>query len=369
MSSEALIFEFKLDDFDLDLLPIATDLLKANRELHEKAVSLYCEDYFKRAGGESNIKIDGEYVTVQWSPQSSKDVDAAVEQVIALLTKGAYRQAEPILRTLIAHYPEHPDVLFNYGMMLSDKGRMKEAIEYLSRLTAIDPKHANAWNALGIAYLRNGQSDDAKKSLKQSYALYPENGYTLRNLGSLLAKEDPREAFPFLEKAAKLLPDDQQTQYGYALCLMQMNDKQEKADAIFKKAIDISPYSEISELCRQERAKIAQSTMQGSAPPGLRMDVVMYCKTALQRFQELGPEKAKQITSEIALLGRQGLDINNPDKKYTLHSLPGEFTGLQLVSYMYVGIKQMDENIDAGIDFSKEYSQALNLFEVTAGTT
>ena len=40
MSNEALIFEFKLDDFDLDLLPIATDLVKANRELREKAVSL-----------------------------------------------------------------------------------------------------------------------------------------------------------------------------------------------------------------------------------------------------------------------------------------------------------------------------------------
>jgi len=316
MSSEAIIFEFKLDDFDLDLLPIATDLVKANRELHEKAVSLYCEGYFKHAGGESNIKIDGEYVTVQWSPQSSKDVDAAVEQVITLLTKGAYRQAEPILRTLIAHYPEHPDVLFNYGMMLSDKGKMKEAIELLSRLTSIDPKHASAWNALGIAYLRNGQSNDAKKYLKQSYDLDPENGYTLRNLGGLLAKEDPTEALPFLKRAAELLPNDQQAQYGYALCLAQTKE-QEEADRIFKKAIDISPYSEISELCRAERTKIAQITMRGSAPHELRMDVVMYCQTALERFKELGPEKAKQITAEIALLGRQGLDINNPNKKYT----------------------------------------------------
>jgi len=46
-----------------------------------------------------------------------------------------------------------------------------------------------------------------------------------------------------------------------------------------------------------------------------------------------------------------------------LHSLPGEFTGLQLVSYMYVSIKQMDKKMDAGIDFLKEYALALNLFE------
>ena len=362
MSSEALIFEFKLDDFDFDLLPIANELLMANLDLREKAVSLYCEDYFKRAGGESNIKIDGEYVTVQWSPQSSKDVDAAVEQVIELLSKGAYRQAEPILRTLAAHYPEHPDVLFNYGMMLSDQGKMDEAIELLSRLTAIDRKNASAWNALGIAYLRNGQSDNAKKSLKQSYDLDPENGYTLRNLGGLLAKEDPREALPFLKRAVGLLPNDQQAQYGYALCLVQIGE-QKDADRIFKKAIDISPYSEISELCRAERTEIAQNIMRATAPSGVRVDVVMYCKAALEKFKKLGPEKTNTITAEIALLGRQGLDINNPDKKYTLNSLDGEFTGLQLVSYMYVGFKKIAPDRDVGIDFSEEYNMALKLFE------
>ena len=201
MNIEPIIFEIKIDDFDYEILPIPieVDLLKENPELREKAVYLYYEDFFKNLGGEVDIKSDGEYIKVFWSPSVSNEVDAAVEQAIMLLQKGAYTHAEPILRTLFEHYPEHPDVLFNYGMMLSDKGRMKEAIEYLSRLTAIDPKHANAWNALGIAYLRNGQSDDAKTSLKQSYDLDPENGYTLRNLGGLLAKENPKEAFPFLK--------------------------------------------------------------------------------------------------------------------------------------------------------------------------
>ena len=63
------------------------------------------------------------------------------------------------------------------------------------------------------------------------------------------------------------------------------------------------------------------------------------------------------------MLGRSGLDINSPDRKYTLRTLPGEFSGLQLVAYMYVGYKQLDPNVDAGIDFSKEYSTALELFD------
>ena len=362
MSSEPLIFHFELDDFDLNLLPISADLVKSNRELHEKAVALYFEQYFKKAGGEHTIKIDGEDVTVQWTPYSSEDVDVAVKETIGLLSKGAYRQAEPILHTLNERYPDHTDVLFNYGMMLSDTGRVKEAIELLSQLTKTDPNHANGWNALGVAYLRNGQLHDAKAALEKSYELDPDNGYTLKNLGAVLLKEDAKKALPILKRAAELLPNDQHAQYGYAMSLAQTGEEK-KADGIFKKAIDISPYSEISELCRAERTKIAQSTMRESMPNGVRMDVVMYCKAALEKFKKLGLQKTSAVTAEIALLGRQGLDINNPEKKYTLKSLDGEFTGLQLVSYMYVGFKKIAPDRDVGIDLSKEYNAALKLFE------
>ena len=92
------------------------------------------------------------------------------------------------------------------------------------------------------------------------------------------------------------------------------------------------------------------------------MDAVMYCLSALEKFDKLGPEKAMAITTEIALLGRSGLNINDPERKYTLKSLSGEFTGLQLVSYMHVGIKRIDPNQDAGIDLDQEYKTALDMF-------
>ena len=91
-------------------------------------------------------------------------------------------------------------------------------------------------------------------------------------------------------------------------------------------------------------------------------DMDMYCLSAIEKFDKLGPEKAMAITTEIALLGRGGLDINDPERKYTLRSLSGEFSGLQLASYMYVGIKRIDPNQDAGIDLDEEYSNALKLF-------
>ena len=49
-------------------------------------------------------------------------------------------------------------------------------------------------------------------------------------------------------------------------------------------------------------------------------------------------------------------------KKYILKSLPGHFSGLHLVSMMYVGMKSLAPDADEGIDLSKEYAQAKVLF-------
>jgi hypothetical protein len=96
---------------------------------------------------------------------------------------------------------------------------------------------------------------------------------------------------------------------------------------------------------------------------GLRMDAVTYCLSALKTLRELGPEQFRAITVEIALLGQSGLDINAPTPKYTLKSLPGKFSGMQLVSYMYVVFRHLAPDEDAGIDLAKEYEAAMLLFD------
>lgn len=57
------------------------------------------------------------------------------------------------------------------------------------------------------------------------------------------------------------------------------------------------------------------------------------------------------------------MDINNPDIRYTLKSISGDFSGLQLLSYMYVGFGKIDLKMDVGIDFSQEYKMAVSLFD------
>ena len=39
--------------------------------------------------------------------------------------------------------------------------------------------------------------------------------------------------------------------------------------------------------------------------------------------------------------------------------MPGQFSGLQLVSIMYTAFKQIDPKMDSGIDLQREYDAAL----------
>jgi hypothetical protein len=55
------------------------------------------------------------------------------------------------------------------------------------------------------------------------------------------------------------------------------------------------------------------------------------------------------------------LDINESSKKYSLRSLPGSFSALQLVSLMYTGLQLIGPSLDAGIDLSRGFSMAKEL--------
>ncbi len=91
------------------------------------------------------------------------------------------------------------------------------------------------------------------------------------------------------------------------------------------------------------------------------MDAVMYCLGALERFEQMPPDDVKAVGVEIALLGQRGLDINDPDVTYRLQTISGEFTGLHLMSLMFVAFVQIFPLQDIGFDLSEEYAAALQV--------
>jgi tetratricopeptide (TPR) repeat protein len=245
-------------------------------------------------------------------------------------------------------------------MMLSDQQKLDEAIPMLENLVRIEPDSSNGWTALGVAYSRNREMGKSEQALRQALEIDPENGYALRNLGAIQQQTVPEQALAGLQKAARMLPNDQQTQYAYAQCLIDLGQNEE-ADPILHRVIEMDSLSDIAELARTALREMAHETLRENVGGGLRMDAVFYCLDGIKRFREMGDTQMRATVYEIAALGRGGLDINDSAKKYTLTSMPGNFSGLHLVSLMYVGFKQIDPTLDSGIDLSKEFAKAENL--------
>jgi len=94
------------------------------------------------------------------------------------------------------------------------------------------------------------------------------------------------------------------------------------------------------------------------------MAATMYIVDALQYFEDKSIDKIRKVGFEIGMLGRSGIDTDNPDKKYSLKSIPGKtFSGRHLLAYMYTAFKEFEPDMDTGIDFEQEYEQAKELYE------
>jgi hypothetical protein len=88
----------------------------------------------------------------------------------------------------------------------------------------------------------------------------------------------------------------------------------------------------------------------------------MYCLGALERFGKMTHAEIQVIAFEIATLGTKGLDVNDPGRKYRLRSLFGEFSGLHLISLMYVGFQLIAPETSIGFDLHREYEAARRLY-------
>ena len=56
--------------------------------------------------------------------------------------------------------------------------------------------------------------------------------------------------------------------------------------------------------------------------------------------------------------GDGGIDQAIGAAKYRLKSMPGEFSGLNLLCLMYVGFQRIEPGMDIGFDLRREYEAA-----------
>ncbi len=307
------------------------------------------------------LSIGAAKIEMRWNEEPGKSDH--LDQIAAILTAGNYLDGILLLEFFLSESPDDPDLLFNLGMAYSDQNKLTRSIGLLSRLMSVKPGHVNGRVALGIALVRNNQDGEGLKELQAAVEQAPDNPWAHRNLGAALMRlERFPEALGHLRAATELAPQDQPAWFGYAQALEALNEI-DAADNAYIQAIQLDEFSQIADLARRARSNISSGTFRRNAPGALRMDAVMYCVGALELFEPMRADEVQRIGFEIAMLGTRGIDVNNPAKRYTLKNLPGEFSGLHLLSLQYVAFKRIAPNQDIGFDLSAEYQAALKLFK------
>jgi hypothetical protein len=109
-------------------------------------------------------------------------------------------------------------------------------------------------------------------------------------------------------------------------------------------------------LARSELREIAVRELKARGP---RMDAVSYLLDAMRLFRGKSLQEIQEITFEIGILGKYGLDINDPQESHVLRALPGRvFSALQLICIMYAGFKRIEPGMDIGVDLGEEWGMA-----------
>ena len=157
-----------------------------------------------------------------------------------------------------------------------------------------------------------------------------------------------------------MAPNDSGALLGLAQCLDQLGgDHRKEGDKVYDEIVHRFDDDPVAEIAKKARSRIANEQLHDTVDGNVRMDAVFYMQGAMDEFARKSKEEIGQIVMEIALLGQGGLQINKPDIRYSLKNLPGDFSGLQLVSIMHAGIRLLDPNADTGTGLDREYELAI----------
>ena len=347
------IYQKSIAEIDLAGLPP-----RGTEGFDQALITRYALDYAAR-GWNAVVTVDDEFLRVVAVPERGIDPKA---YVLGLLNHGFLEDALPILEALSGMIDD-ADIEYNLGICLSELGRISESVAPLEKCIAIDPQYVSGLVGLGVAYVRLGRLDEASATLRKAINLDPNNAYANRNLAVVLTKTGTlQDALPFFRQAALLTPHDPAVQLALAQCLMELGGAHRtEADKVYKQIIERFPDQPAADLAVAARNKVANENLHAKVDGNARMDAVFYMQSAIHEFSALTQAEVGKITMEIVLLGQKGLQINNPDVRYSLESKPGDFSGLQLVSIMHVGIKLLDPNAETGTGLDREYELASTL--------
>ena len=143
---------------------------------------------------------------------------------------GDAEAAERELRAGLELSPNNPDMLFNLGRILEERGDFAGARSAYEQNLEAQPENADAARLLGRMLLNLGAYGDALAVLQQSLRLTPDHPETWNTFGGVQASlGDLEGALESFERAAALAPAWTDARYNIARMLMRLGRAHEAA--------------------------------------------------------------------------------------------------------------------------------------------
>ncbi|MCX7177070.1 MAG: tetratricopeptide repeat protein [Proteobacteria bacterium] len=341
------IFQLPLTSIDVAGLPSQTD-----PGFEQAVIAHYALQYAAKGWYAAVVVSDG-LVRVIAVPQQGVEPKA---YLLGLLRHGFIADALPGLEAMYGMVDD-ADICFNYGVALSELGHVEDSLAPLNKCLRLDPSYDNAAIAIGVSLSKLKRYDEAEVVLKAAAKIQPDNALIKQNLAATLARAGKYvEALPFFRQAVSISPNPG-TMMGLAQCLDSAGHKKEALKA-YKELVKRFPDSPFTEQAIAILNRAGQADLRKVVDDGYRPDAVEYMIAAMKRFAELQREQVGRAVMEIGQLGQTGLEINNPSKRYSLTNLDGDFSGLQLLCYMHVGMALFAPGVDCGSGLQREYEIA-----------
>lgn len=163
---------------------------------------------------------------------------SALKIVYSLLKQRRYPEALEVFQNLSYQYPDDPDVLYQFGILLNALNDYIGGARVLEKLVSIDPGYENGKVVLGYSYVNMSKVEEGIAILEEARMSDPDNLFLLQILGAGYGKTNRFEhALEIFYRAESLEPASRPTQYGIAQTLCSL-DRYHEASRHLKIIID-----------------------------------------------------------------------------------------------------------------------------------
>lgn len=179
------------------------------------------------------------------------DAPAAVIELRRLYKMRDFEGGYERGKTLVAQFPENMELKAWFVLNMARNEMSEEAVKVAEKLIEKDKENAWAWFALANAYLRNSQNKEAAPAVEKALKLMPDDEeFIFLNASFLLAEKKYDEIYAWLDKNSAKIKDKSRLLQTKANALYRQSTdgkfdeaKRKASFEMFTKALEISPDS------------------------------------------------------------------------------------------------------------------------------